>query len=175
MSKTLVVAEKPSVGQDLARTLPGAFKKGEGYLESDGYVVTWAVGHLVTLAEPDAYDERYKKWRKADLPILPSEFKLAPADERSRKQLSVVQKLIRRPDVDRVVNACDAGREGELIFAYIWQTAHAHKPVERLWISNLTARAIRNGFDHLRPGADMDRLEQAARSRAEADWLIGMN
>ena len=137
--------------------------------------MTWAVGHLVTLAEPDEYDERYKKWRTADLPILPSEFKLTPADSRSSKQLAVVQKLMRRPDVDRVVNACDAGREGELIFAYIWQTARVNKPVERLWISSLTARAIRDGFDHLRPAADMARLEQAARSRAEADWLIGMN
>src|SRR5918998_1375543 len=175
MGKTLVVAEKPSVGQDLARTLPGTFKKGEGYLESDGYVVTWAVGHLVTLAEPDEYDERFKKWRRADLPILPDEVKVKPADARANKQLVVIQKLMRRPDVDRVVNACDAGREGELIFAYIWQTARVDKPVERLWISSLTARAIRDGFDHLRPGADMDRLEQAARSRAEADWLIGMN
>jgi DNA topoisomerase-3 len=175
VSKTLVVAEKPSVGQDLARTLPGPFKKQEGYLEADSYVVTWAVGHLVTLAEPDEYDERFKKWRRADLPILPTEFKVKPADARSGKQLAVIQRLMRRPDVDRVINACDAGREGELIFAYIWQTARVRKPVERLWISSLTARAIRDGFDHLRPGADMDRLEQAARSRAEADWLIGMN
>ena len=175
MSKTLVVAEKPSVGQDLAKTLPGAFKKHEGYLEADGYVVTWAVGHLVTLAEPDQYDERYKKWRTADLPIVPTEFKVTTADARSGKQLAVIQRLMRRPDVDRVVNACDAGREGELIFAYIWQTARVKKPVERLWISSLTARAIRDGFDHLRPGADMHRLEEAARSRAEADWLIGMN
>jgi len=175
MAKTLVVAEKPSVGQDLARTLPGTFRKGEGYLEADGYVVTWAVGHLVTLAEPDDYDERFKKWRRADLPILPAEFKVKPADARANKQLGVIQRLMRRPDVDRVVNACDAGREGELIFAYIWQTARVNKPVERLWISSLTARAIRDGFDHLRPAADMQRLEQAARSRAEADWLIGMN
>jgi DNA topoisomerase-3 len=137
--------------------------------------VTWAVGHLVTLAEPDEYDERYKKWRRADLPILPDEFKLTPADARAGKQLGAIQRLMRRPDVDRVINACDAGREGELIFAYIWQTARVRKPVERLWISSLTARAIRDGFEHLRPGAEMDRLEQAARSRAEADWLIGMN
>jgi DNA topoisomerase-3 len=175
MGKTLVVAEKPSVGQDLAKTLPGAFKKHEGYLEADGYVVTWAVGHLVRLAEPDEYDERYKKWRRADLPIVPAEFKLTPADARAGKQLAVIQRLMRRPDVDRVVNACDAGREGELIFAYIWQTTRVSKPVERLWISSLTPRAIRDGFEHLRPGADMDRLEQAARSRSEADWLIGMN
>jgi DNA topoisomerase-3 len=175
MGKTLVVAEKPSVGSDLARTLPGTFKKSEGYLESDSYVVTWAVGHLLTLAEPDEYDPRYKKWRSADLPILPNQFKLQPADSRSSKQLAVVLKLLRRADVDRVVNACDAGREGELIFAYIWQTAGVNKPVERLWISSLTQRAIRDGFDHLRPASELARLEQAARSRSEADWLVGMN
>jgi DNA topoisomerase-3 len=137
--------------------------------------VTWAVGHLLTLAEPDEYDARYKKWRKADLPILPEAFKLAPADERSGKQLAVIQEQMRRADVDRVINACDAGREGELIFAYIWQSAGVDKPVERLWISSMTARAIRDGFDRLRPGSEMALLEQAARSRAEADWLIGMN
>jgi DNA topoisomerase-3 len=175
MGKTLIVAEKPSVGQDLASTLPGSFKKNEGYLESDSHIVSWAVGHLVRLAEPDEYDERYKKWRMADLPILPTEFKLKPADSRSGKQLSVVQKLMRRPDIDRVINACDAGREGELIFAYIWQTAHVKRPVERLWISSLTQQAIRAGLSHLRPAGDMARLEEAARSRSEADWLIGMN
>src|SRR4051812_5661275 len=114
MGKILVVAEKPSGGQDLARTLPGPFKKHEGDLEADDYVVTWAVGHLVTLAEPDEYDERYKKWRMADLPILPTEFKVTRADARAGKQLSVIQQQLRRPDVDRVINACDAGREGEL-------------------------------------------------------------
>ena len=175
MSKTLVVAEKPSVGQDLAKTLPGSFRKHEGFLEADDYVVTWAIGHLATLAEPDAYDARYKTWRQADLPIVPAEFKVVTADARSGKQLGVIQRLMRRPDVDRVVNACDAGREGELIFAYIWQTARVRKPVDRLWISSLTTRAIRDGFSQLRPGDDMVRLEQAARSRAEADWLIGMN
>src|SRR5262249_43935834 len=128
MTKTLVVAEKPSVGQDLAKTLPGPFRKAAGYLESDGYVVTWAVGHLVTLAEPEKYDSRYRKWRTADLPILPAEFKLTAADERSGKQLSVIRDLLWRSDVVRVINACDAGREGELIFAYIWQVAGVEKP-----------------------------------------------
>ncbi|MCC7104299.1 MAG: DNA topoisomerase 3 [Chloroflexi bacterium] len=175
MATTLVVAEKPSVGRDLATSLPGTFEKHEGYLEADGFVVTWAVGHLVALAEPDEYDERYKKWRKADLPIVPTEFKLRPADQRSSKQLAIIQRLMRRRDVNRVVNACDAGREGELIFVYIWQTAGVDKPVERLWISSLTPRAIGEGFARLRPGSEMASLEQAARSRSEADWLIGMN
>jgi len=110
VTKTLVVAEKPSVGQDLAKVLPGAFKKAEGYLESDSHVVTWAVGHLVTLAAPEEYGPRYRKWRKADLPILPASFKVAPADARANKQLAVVQQLMQRPDIDRVINACDAGR-----------------------------------------------------------------
>jgi DNA topoisomerase-3 len=175
MGKTLVIAEKPSVAADLARSLPGTFKKREGYLESDGHVVTWALGHLLTLAEPEEYDPRYKKWRTADLPILPSAFKLKPADARSSKQLALVLKLLRRADVERVVNACDAGREGELIFAYLWQTAGVNKPVERLWISSLTQQAIRDGLSRLRPAAELNRLEQAARSRAEADWLVGMN
>jgi DNA topoisomerase-3 len=175
VTKTLVVAEKPSVGEDLAEALPGTFRAHQGYLEAEEYIVTWAVGHLVTLAEPDAYDPRYKKWRRADLPILPDEFRLAEADARAGKQLAVIQGLLRRPDVARVINACDAGREGELIFAYIWQTAGVEKPVQRLWISSMTARAIRDGFDRLRPASELRLLEQAARSRAEADWLIGMN
>src|SRR5512144_1627578 len=110
MANTLVIAEKPSVGRDLTRVLPGAFAKQEGYLESDSHVVTWAVGHLVQLAEPDEYDDRYKKWRMADLPIVPERFKLVVRDERSRKQMQVIQRLLGRDDVDLVVNACDAGR-----------------------------------------------------------------
>ena len=121
MGKTLVIAEKPSVGRDLARVLPGAFAKHEGYLESDAHVVTWAVGHLVQLAEPDEYDAKYKKWRMADLPIVPNEFKLVVRDERSKKQMSVITKLLKRADVDEVINACDAGREGELIFAWTFE------------------------------------------------------
>src|ERR1051325_5021793 len=143
MGKTLVIAEKPSVGRDLTRVLPGAFAKHEGYLESDEHVMTWAVGHLVQLAEPDEYDPKFKKWRMADLPIVPDEFRLVVRDERSKKQMSVITRLLKRADVDRVVNACDAGREGELIFAWIWQRAGVRKPVERLWISRLTPRAIR--------------------------------
>ena len=121
MSKTLVIAEKPSVGRDLVRVLPGAFTKGEGYLEGPEHVVTWAVGHLVQLADPDEYDERFKKWRMADLPIVPERFKLVVRDERSKKQMNVVKRQLGRDDVETVVNACDAGREGELIFAYLYE------------------------------------------------------
>ncbi len=175
MGKTLVLAEKPSVGRDLQRALPGAFTKHEGYLESDQHVVTWAVGHLVQLAEPDEYDPKYKKWRMADLPIVPPDFKLVVRDERSRKQMGVITKLLKRADVDDVINACDAGREGELIFAWTFQKANAKKPVQRLWLSSMTSKAIAQAFGALRPASELARLEQAARSRSEADWIVGMN
>jgi DNA topoisomerase-3 len=175
MGKTLVIAEKPSVGRDLTRTLPGAFQKHEGYLESDSHVVTWAVGHLVQLAEPDEYDPKYKKWRMADLPIVPEEFRLVVRDERSKKQFSVISKLLRRDDVDLVVNACDAGREGELIFAWTYEKAKSRKPVQRLWLSSMTAAAIKQAFAALHPASEFERLEEAARSRSEADWIVGMN
>ena len=175
MGKTLVIAEKPSVGRDLTRTLPGAFQKHEGYLESDAHVVTWAVGHLVQLAEPDEYDPKYKKWRMADLPIVPDEFRLVVRDERSKKQFGVISKLLRRDDVDLVVNACDAGREGELIFAWTYEKAKSRKPVQRLWLSSMTAAAIKQAFATLHPASEFERLEEAARSRSEADWIVGMN
>src|ERR671925_1408652 len=130
MGKALVIAEKPSVGRDLAAALPGRFEKHEAYLESDEYVVTWAVGHLVELAEPEDYDERWKKWRMADLPIVPDDFRLKPRDAKSQKQLKAIRKLLERDDVDLVINACDAGREGELIFAYIYEATGAKKPVQ---------------------------------------------
>ena len=175
MGKTLVIAEKPSVGRDLSRVLPGTFQKHEGYLESDDHIMTWAVGHLVQLAEPDEYDPKYKKWRMADLPIVPDEFRLVVRDERSKKQMSVITKLLRRADVDRVVNACDAGREGELIFAWTFEKAGADKPVGRLWLSSMTTAAIRSALGDLHPASDYARLEEAARSRSEADWIVGMN
>jgi DNA topoisomerase-3 len=175
MGKTLVIAEKPSVGRDLTRALPGAFQKHEGYLESDSHVVTWAVGHLVQLAEPDEYDPKFKKWRMADLPIVPDEFKLVVRDERSKKQFNVISKQLRRDDVDIVINACDAGREGELIFAWTYEKAKARKPVQRLWLSSMTSAAIKDAFGTLRPSEELARLEQAARSRSEADWIVGMN
>src|SRR5437867_193335 len=221
MAKTLVIAEKPSVGRDLAGALDGPFqrrklddikpkrskKKVEEtneevveaaksttktratrdeavFLESDEYVITWAVGHLVQLAEPEEYDEKWKKWKMADLPIVPPDgFKLVPRDARAKKQLKLIETLLKREDIDQVINACDAGREGELIFAYVYESVFGTsatsesppKPVERLWISSMTKQAIREGFEKLRPGQQMNSLELAARSRSEADWLVGMN
>jgi DNA topoisomerase-3 len=175
MSKTLVIAEKPSVGRDLTKVLPGPFTKGEGYLEGPEHVVTWAVGHLVQLADPDEYDERFKKWRMADLPIVPDHFKLVVRDERSKKQMNVIKRQLGRDDVDLVVNACDAGREGELIFAYLYEKSGSRKPVQRLWLNSMTSKAIRDAFEALRPAAELATLEAAARSRSEADWIVGMN
>ncbi|HEY2720034.1 MAG TPA: DNA topoisomerase 3 [Solirubrobacteraceae bacterium] len=175
MSKTLVIAEKPSVGTDLARVLKGPFKKGEGVLEGPEHVITWAVGHLVQLAEPDEYDPKFKRWKMEDLPIVPDRFKLVVRDERSRKQMSVVTKQIGRDDIGDVVNACDAGREGELIFAYLYEKAKGTKPVNRLWLKSMTNAAMKEAFEALRPSDEFARLEQAARSRSEADWIVGMN
>src|SRR5947209_929377 len=175
MSKILVIAEKPSVGRDLARVLPGPFTKHEGYLEGPDHIVTWAVGHLVQLADPDEYDEKFKKWRMADLPIVPDRFRLVVRDERSKKQMNVVKRQLDRDDVELVVNACDAGREGELIFAYLYEKAGSKKPVMRLWLNSMTPAAIKEAFSALRPGRELASLEAAARSRSEADWIVGMN
>ncbi len=175
MGKTLVIAEKPSVGRDYAKALPGRFTDHKDYLESDDYVISWAVGHLVELAEPEEYDSKYKLWSLNRLPILPEHFKLQPIEGRSRKQLDTLAKLMRRKDVDDIVNGCDAGREGELIFSYIYDLLASDKPVRRLWVSSMTTGAIREGFEHLRDGAEMANLAAAARSRGEADWLVGMN
>src|ERR1700728_2062597 len=175
MSKTLVIAEKPSVGRDLSRVLPESFTKGEGFLEGPDHVVTWAVGHLVQLADPDEYGEKYKKWRMADLPIVPDQFKLVVRDARSKKQMTAVKRQRGRDDVDLVVNACDAGREGELIFAYLYEKSGSHKPVRRLWLNSMTKSAIEAAFKELRPADEYAALEAAARSRSEADWIVGMN
>ena len=177
MSKTLVIAEKPSVGRDLAATLPGAFKQSQDktHLVDGDYVITWAVGHLVGLAEPDQYDDKLKKWRFADLPIVPQKFKLIPNDDKAKKQLNAVHKLMKDKEVELIVNACDAGREGELIFAYLFETSGVKKPVKRLWLNSMTKTAIQEAFAHLREGEEMRLLEDAARSRSEADWLVGMN
>lgn len=181
MTKTLIVAEKPSVGRDLADALPGTFAKKEGFFEGDDHVITWAVGHLVELAEPEDYDDSLKKWRVKDLPIIPgkthgiADFKLRARSGDSEKQLKVIHRLARRDDVESIVNACDAGREGELIFAYTMAVSGVEKPVQRLWISSMTKKAIRDGFGQLRDGREMKPLEDSARARSEADWLVGMN
>jgi DNA topoisomerase-3 len=177
VGKTLVIAEKPSVGRDLAGALPGVFRaaKDKSHLVGDEFVITWAVGHLVGLADPETYDEKLKKWKFDHLPIVPPKFKLVPNDDKARKQLRAVHKLMKDPDVDLIVNACDAGREGELIFAYTYETSGVKKPVKRLWLNSMTRKAIEAAFGDLREGEEMRLLEEAARSRSEADWLVGMN
>src|SRR3954451_4762045 len=175
MAKTLVIAEKPSVGRDVARVLPGPFAKHEGFLEGPEHVITWAVGHLVQLAEPDEYDTKFKKWKMTDLPIVPDRFKLVVRDERSKKQMGVITQLLKRDDIDLVINACDAGREGELIFAYVYEKAGGKWPVKRLWLNSMTTAAMREAFGHLRDPQEVSSLEEAARSRSEADWIVGMN
>jgi DNA topoisomerase III len=169
----LIVAEKPSVGRDIAGAL-GGHRRGKGSLAGDGWTVTWALGHLAELAPPDAYGEEYKKWRLESLPILPERFKVR-VSSKTREQFQVVKGLMGDSSVTEVVNACDAGREGELIFAYLYGLSRCRKPVLRLWISSLTHEAIRAGFDDLRDGLTMKPLEDAARSRGEADWIVGMN
>jgi DNA topoisomerase-3 len=169
----LIVAEKPSVGRDIAKAL-GRHRREEGALVGSGWTVTWAIGHLAELAPPEAYDEDYKRWRLDSLPILPEKFKVK-VNPKTRGQFAVVKKLMRETSVTGIVNACDAGREGELIFAYLYELAGCKKPVRRLWISSLTPEAIREGFASLREGAGMKPLEDAARSRGEADWIVGMN
>ena len=169
----LIVAEKPSVARDIARSL-GGHERRKGALVGSGWTVTWALGHLAELAPPDAYGEEYKKWRLESLPILPERFKTR-INAKTRDQFRVVKALLRDPSVTEVVNACDAGREGELIFSYLYHLSGCKKPVLRLWISSLTPEAIREGFASLRGGRSMKPLEDAARSRGEADWIVGMN
>ena len=173
MGKIVVLAEKPSVGRDIARVI-GCRTKGDGCLIGEQYIVTWAVGHLVTLAEPDEMDEKYKKWSFATLPILPEEIPLKVISG-TRSQFSTVKKLINDKETDSLICATDAGREGELIFRYIYEKAGCKKPFERLWISSMTDEAIREGFREIRPGKDYDGLYESARCRSRADWLVGMN
>ena len=170
---TLVLAEKPSVARDIARVL-GAREKGENCLIGKDYVVTWALGHLVTLKEPQELDERYTRWKKEDLPILPARME-TKVIKKTRSQFLAVKKLMNDKETGDIICATDSGREGELIFRYIYEQAGCRKPVRRLWISSMTDEAIRAGFDSLRPSADYDALYASARCRADADWLIGMN
>ncbi|MDL2218425.1 DNA topoisomerase III, partial [Christensenellaceae bacterium OttesenSCG-928-M15] len=169
----LVIAEKPSVGQSLAAVL-GASSKKDGYMEGGGYLVSWCIGHLLGLASADTYDEKYGKWCYSDLPIIPANWKHSPAKDR-KKQLGVLAALMKRADVDCVINACDAGREGELIFRLVYEHCGCDKPMQRLWISSMEDSAIREGFANLRPGSDYDSLYAAALCREKADWLVGIN
>ncbi|HVR07631.1 MAG TPA: DNA topoisomerase, partial [Thermoanaerobaculia bacterium] len=171
--KVAVVAEKPAVARDIARVL-GAERRGDGCLVGNGYVVTWAIGHLVGLAQPHEIRPEWRRWQREALPMLPREWPLVVAEER-REQFEAVRRILGDADVERVVCATDAGREGELIFRYIYEAAGCDKPVSRLWISSLTAEAIRRGFDRLREGRELDPLAAAARGRSRADWLVGMN
>jgi DNA topoisomerase-3 len=168
-----VLAEKSSVARDIARVV-GAAKQGPGYLHGNGYVVTWAIGHLAALAQPHEINPEWRKWRAETLPMLPRDWPLV-VYEKTKDQFEAVRRILTSPKVSTVVCATDAGREGELIFRYIYEAAQCHKPVRRLWISSLTPEAIRRGFDELRPGADYDPLADAARGRSRADWLVGMN
>lgn len=173
MGRKVVVAEKPSVGRDIARVL-GCKRQGQGCLMNDDWVVTWAVGHLVTLMEPDELDEKYKRWSMDTLPILPEDIPLKVIPS-SRDQFRIVRDLINAPETERIVCATDAGREGELIFRYIYQKANCRKPFDRLWISSMTDEAIQEGFRQIRDGAAYDGLFRSAQCRSHADWLVGMN
>ena len=169
----LVLAEKPSVAQSLAKVL-GANKRCDGYLEGNGYIVSWCVGHLVELSPPDAYDETYAKWRLSDLPILPATWKYQVSAS-TKKQFGILKKLMKRDDVESLVCATDAGREGELIFRLVYHQAGCRKPFERLWISSMEDQAIKDGFAHLEPSTKYDALYEAALCRERADWIVGMN
>ena len=173
MSIQLVIAEKPSVARSIAGVI-GADKKQDGYFEGNGYLVSWCIGHLVSLADAGAYNPRYKKWAYDDLPILPQEWQYIIPDEK-KKQFDTLRSLMECPDVGGLVCATDAGREGELIFRFVYQMAGCQKPFKRLWISSMEDAAIREGFANLKPGADYDALYQSALCRARADWLVGIN
>ncbi len=173
MGKVLVVAEKPSVGRDIAKVL-NCNGKGDGFLFSDEYIVSWAIGHLVTLFEPEDYGEEYKKWKMQTLPILPPEIKLKPIAS-TKSQLSILKKLFNDKEVESLICATDSGREGELIFRYIYMIMKCKKPFKRLWISSMTDTAIKEGFRTLKDGTEYDNLFLSAKCRSEADWLVGMN
>ncbi|EQB37570.1 DNA topoisomerase III [Virgibacillus sp. CM-4] len=173
MSKIVVLAEKPSVGRDIARVLK-CNKKGNGFMEGSQYIVTWALGHLVTLADPEVYDNKYKTWKLEDLPMLPSNLKLSVI-KKTGKQFNVVKTQLHRSDVNQIVIATDAGREGELVARWILEKARVHKPVKRLWISSVTDKAIRDGFHQLKSGTKFENLYASAVARSEADWYVGLN
>ena len=169
----LIICEKPSVAKTIAGAL-GAKEQKDGYIQGNGLLVSWCIGHLVSMADAGSYDERFKKWRYEDLPILPEDWKytLTPGKE---KQFAILKELMHSPDVTELVNGCDAGREGELIFRFVYEQADCRKPFKRLWISSMEDSAIREGFAHLMDGRDYDPLYHSALCRARADWLVGIN
>ncbi|KMP77020.1 DNA topoisomerase III, partial [Bacillus cereus] len=173
MAKSVVIAEKPSVARDIAKVLK-CTKKGNGFFEGDKYIVTWALGHLVTLADPEAYDNKYKTWNLEDLPMLPERMKLVVIKQ-TGKQFNVVKNQLTRSDVNEAIVATDAGREGELVARWIIEKAKVNKPIKRLWISSVTDKAIKDGFNNLKPGKAYDNLYASAVARSEADWYIGLN
>ena len=169
----LVIAEKPSVAISIAKVI-GANKKKDGYYEGNGYRVSWCVGHLIQMANPDAYDEKYAKWNMADLPIIPSDYKYE-VSKSTKKQFNILKKLMNDKDIETVVNACDAGREGESIFRFVYNEAKCKNKMQRLWISSMEDSAIKEGFENLKDGKNYDNLFESAQARAIADWLVGMN
>lgn len=173
MEHILVIAEKPSVAISIGKVI-GATKKKDGYYEGNGYKVSWCVGHLIQMANPDAYDERYAKWNISDLPIIPKEYKFEVA-KATKKQFNILKKLMNDKEIDTVINACDAGREGESIFRLVYNEAKCKKKMQRLWISSMEDSAIKEGFSNLKNGEDYDKLFESAQARAIADWLVGMN
>ena len=172
MSK-LVISEKPSVAQSVAKVL-GATSRKEGYIEGGNYIVTWCVGHLAAMANAEVYDEKYAKWRYDDLPIVPHKWEYVPEKDKT-KQFDVIRELMSRDDFDEIINACDAGREGELIFRTVYYLAGCTKTMKRLWISSMEDEAIREGMKNLRPGSEYDGLYRSALCRSRADWLVGIN
>lgn len=171
----LVIAEKPSVGNSIARMIGADRQRGDGFTSGNGYIVSWCFGHLVALSSPEEYDKRYAKpWKLSNLPIIPEEFRWTVA-ESTAPQFEKLKALMERPDVDEIICATDAGREGECVFRYVYYQAGCTKPFKRLWISSMTDEAIRDGFEHLRPGSDYDALYRSGLARNKADWIVGMN
>ncbi|MDF2911861.1 MAG: topoisomerase, partial [Sporolactobacillus laevolacticus] len=173
MSKSLVLAEKPSVAREIARVL-ACRNANRSFIEGDRYVVTWALGHLIELKMPEEYDNKYKTWRLEDLPIIPDQMEIKPIKQ-TRGQFQAIQKLAKRQDLSELIIATDAGREGELVARWIIEKINWHKPIKRLWISSQTDKAIRTGFNQLKSAKDYDKLYHSAVCRSEADWLIGLN
>ena len=168
-----MIAEKPSVAQFIAKAL-GVAERKDGYLQGNGYLISWCIGHLVGLADAAAYDEKYTKWRYEDLPILPEQWRFIVGRDKA-KQFKILSDLMRRKDVTSLISATDAGREGEAIFRYVYEKAGCTKPFERLWISSMEDAAIRDGFNHLKDGKEYDNLYASALCRSKADWLVGIN